>query len=64
MLEYFLKSVINLSRQIGQEGLKTETHLLQKIGRNSDLLHRRSIEMKMLLVLKMAYNLGIDASKF
>ena len=64
MLEYFLKSVINLSRQIGQEGLKTETHLLQKIGRNSDLLHRTSIEMKMLLVLKMAYNLGIDASKF
>ena len=38
-LEYFLKSVTNLSRQIVQEGPKTETRLLQKIGRNSDLLH-------------------------
>ena len=43
-LEYFLKSVTNLSRQIVQEGPKTETQLLQMIGRKSDLLHRTIIE--------------------
>ena len=43
-LEYFLKSVTNLSRQIVQEGPKTETQLLQMIGRQSDLLHRTRIE--------------------
>ena len=63
VLEYFLKSVTNLSRQIVQEGQKTETQLLQKIGRNSDLLHRTRIEYKMLFVMKMAFNLEIDASK-
>ena len=43
-LEYFLKSVTNLSRQIVQEGPKTETQLLQMIGRKSELLHRTKIE--------------------
>ena len=43
-LEYFLKSVTNLSRQIVQEGPKTETQLLQMIGRKSGLLHRTRIE--------------------
>ena len=41
ILEYLLKSVTNLSRQIVQEGPKTETQLLQMIGRKSDLLELR-----------------------
>ena len=39
VLEYFLKSVTNLVRQIVQDSQK----LLQKIGRNSDYLHTTSI---------------------
>ena len=43
-LEYFLKSVSNLSGQIVQEEPKTETQLLQMIGRKTDLLHKTRIE--------------------
>jgi len=31
------------------------------IGRKSDLLHRTKIEQKMTFVMKMAFNLEIDA---